>query len=136
MTYKKIHFIGIGGIGMSGAANLALGAGCAVSGSDFESSDMLHALELKGAHILTGAQDASRITNEIDLVVHSNAIQESNPELAQAQKLGISTKTYYQFVGELMGDKKQLVVTGMHGKSTTTAMLAQVLEYREKISLY
>lgn len=131
---KSVYFIGIGGIGMSGAARLALESGWQVSGTDLVDSDLVRALRADGAVVEVREADSARVAAGVDVVVYSNAIAAEHVELAAARARGMKTQTYYQFLGELFAEagKKQLVVTGMHGKSTTTAMLAQVLSAAER----
>ena len=122
-----VHFIGIGGISMSGLAELLLQEHFTVSGSDMRRSDLTRLLESRGAQIHIG-QRAANITPGIDLVVYTAAIHADNPELQQAEKLGIPTMTRAQFLGQVMNHYSlSMAVSGTHGKTTTTSMLSHIL---------
>lgn len=120
----KIYFIGIGGIGTSALAQYYLTQGHAVFGSDLSEGAMTKILKQKGAKVFVGPHKASNVKKGLDLVVYTNATEKNNPELLQAKKLKIKTKNYPQALGELTRRMKTVAVAGMHGKSTTTAMLA------------
>ncbi len=122
----KIHFIGIGGIGVSAIAQYYLAKGREISGSDLASSEITKLLKKKGIKIIIG-QKAKNITKDIDLVIYSPAIQPDNPELKQAKKFGIKCLSYPEALGELTKKHFTIAVSGTHGKSTTTAMLALIL---------
>ena len=123
---KKVHFIGIGGIGISAIARMMMLEGKKVSGSDRDESNITHELAKLGATISIG-QSAENVDEETDLVIYTVAIAEDNPELAQAKELGIQTVTYPQALGALSEEKYTIAVSGAHGKTTTTAMIAKVL---------
>ncbi len=123
---KKVHFIGIGGIGVSAVARMMLNDGNKVSGSDRSRSEITEMLENLGI-IINYEQKAENILADMDLIVYTIAVPDSNPELMQAKKLGIKTISYPQFVGEISKDKYTIAVTGTHGKTTTTAMIAKIL---------
>jgi|SRR5581483_6015739 len=123
----KIHFIGIGGIGVSALAQYYLAKGHDVSGSDLVQSEITDMLGAKGVTVAIG-QKKENITPGIDLVVHSPAVPTQNPELAQAKALGIKTISYPEALGELTKEYYTIAVSGSHGKSTTTSMIALVLE--------
>ncbi|MFH1047197.1 MAG: UDP-N-acetylmuramate--L-alanine ligase [Patescibacteria group bacterium] len=125
-TIKKIHLIGVGGIGVSAVAKLLLHAGIEVSGSDAFESEITHDLAAKGIDIFIG-HDAQNLPDGVDLVIRSGAVPDDNPELAAARQRGVRDLTYFQFLGEYARDKRVVAVAGTHGKSTTTAMLAQIL---------
>jgi len=122
----KIHFIGIGGIGISALVQYYLAMGHRVSGSDFVPSEITEFLKRKGAKILIG-NSARHITKDLDLVIFSPAVQSDNPEFKRAHYFGIKTISYPQALGELTKKYKTIAVAGAHGKSTTTAMTALVL---------
>jgi len=122
----KIHFIGIGGIGVSALAQYYLGKGNEVSGSDIASSETTEDLKKKGAVIFIGPNSAENI-KDYDLVVHSPAVKENNPELIEAEMKGIKILSYPRALGELTKEYITIAVSGTHGKSTTTAMISLVL---------
>lgn len=122
-----VHFIGIGGISMSGLAHILLDRGFTVSGSDRAASELTTALENMGATILIG-QKASNITSDIDVVVFTAAIHPDNEEYAAAVSKGIPMLTRAELLGQLMKNYKTAVaVSGTHGKTTTTSMLTEIL---------
>ncbi len=126
-NYKKVHMIGIGGIGMSAVAKLLVSYNKNVTGSDMGSTDILLDLKKRGIKIYTKHAD-SNIEEVTDLLIYSSAIPHDNEELVKAKQLGIKTLTYFEFIGELSLKYSTIVVTGTHGKSTTTAMLGMILE--------
>lgn len=119
---KKVHLIGAGGIGISAVGKLLLQRGVEVTGSDVIDSDTLRELEMAGATVSIGS-DQKRVSN-VDLVIYSSAVPEDDPERAAAGK----QTSYFEFLGELSKEYKTIVVSGTHGKSTTTAMLGLILE--------
>ncbi|MEE1086793.1 MAG: UDP-N-acetylmuramate--L-alanine ligase [Schaedlerella sp.] len=129
IDFKKpihIHFIGIGGISMSGLAEILLNEGFTVSGSDMKESALTQHLESKGARIFY-AQIASNITDDIDCVVYTAAISSSNEELMEVMSRGIPTLTRAALLGQLMKNyKTPVAVSGTHGKTTTTSMLSHI----------
>jgi UDP-N-acetylmuramate--alanine ligase len=122
----KVHFIGIGGIGVSALAQYYLGKGHEVSGSDLFGSKITEDLKEKGAAIFIGPNSATNI-NDYDLVIHSPAVKSNNPELAEAERKGIKILSYPQALGELTKEHFTIAVSGTHGKSTTTAMISLIL---------
>ncbi len=122
---KHYHFIGIGGIGMSGIAQLFLKKGFAVSGSDLKENKTTNELKSLGAVIFIG-HNAKNIVGS-DVVVYSSAIKEDNPELAAAGAGKITVIKRAQALAELMSDKVVITVTGSHGKTTTTSLAAYLL---------
>ncbi len=123
---KHIHFIGIGGAGMSGLARIALSHSMIVSGSDTKESSVVNALTALGATVRT-----SHLADNVigaDLVVYSNAIAASNPERVKAAELGILTLTRAGALAILMSESKSIAVAGTHGKTTTSSMLAVALQ--------
>ena len=123
---KKVHFIGIGGIGMSALAQYFKDQGCDISGSDRDVSPVTELLEKKGIQIVIG-QKAENVPVDAEIVVYSDAVPEDNPERARAQELGISQRSYFAMLGEVSAGKKTVAVAGTHGKTTTTGMLAKIL---------
>ena len=122
-----IHFIGIGGISMSGLAEILLKEGFTVSGSDNKASALTEQLEQNGAKVYIG-QRASNITDDIDLVVYTAAIHPDNAEWKAASDAGIPMLTRAQFLGQLMDNyAKSIAVSGTHGKTTTTSMISHIL---------
>ena len=125
MSGKHLHFIGIGGSSMSGLARFMLQKGCVVSGSDRDASHKTEALEKLGVKVYIG--HSAENVHGADLVVYSAAIPESNPERAEAKKLGIPQVERAVLLGRLMSTFDQAVcVSGTHGKTTTTSMIAQI----------
>jgi UDP-N-acetylmuramate--alanine ligase len=123
----KIHFIGIGGIGMSGIAQILLNQGYLISGSDINESDSVLYLRKKGASIYIG-HEASNVKN-VDIVVYSSAITDKNPEYANARFLGLPIIKRAEMLAELMRLKYGIAVAGTHGKTTTTSILATILDF-------
>lgn len=129
-TFKdanRFFFIGIGGIGMSGLARLLKAQGKEVSGSDSTRSSTIDELEEEDFPLSIG-HDAHHLDEDTECVVYSEAIPEENRELQKARELGIPTYTYFQALGEVSCDYRVIAVAGSHGKTTTTAMLALILE--------
>ncbi len=124
--YQHIHFVGIGGIGMSGIAELLLNLGYRISGSDVRASDITRRLESRGARISIGHDPAH--VEGADVVVLSSAIREDNPEVVAARKRGnVPVIRRAEMLAELMRLKYSVLVAGAHGKTTTTSMVATVL---------
>lgn len=122
-----IHFIGIGGISMSGLAEILLEEHFTVSGSDAKESDLTRHLEHMGVQIFYG-QKAENIIDGIDLVVYTAAISETNPEFARAKEVGLPMLSRAELLGQIMDNYKQsIAVAGTHGKTTTTSMISQIL---------
>lgn len=122
-----VHFIGIGGISMSGLSEILLDAGFKVKGSDRTPSPLTEHLEKRGAKIYYG-QSAENITDDVDLMVYTAAIKEDNPEFAAAKSKGIATLTRAQMLGQIMKNyETAIAVSGTHGKTTTTSMLTSIL---------
>jgi len=123
---KRVHFIGIGGAGMSGLARISLSHGITVSGSDAKDSSVVKALQALGATIST--QHVAGNVDGADLVVYSTAISTTNPELMRAQELKLATLTRAAALSILMSDSKSIAVAGTHGKTTTSSMMAVALQ--------
>ncbi|MFC1703744.1 UDP-N-acetylmuramate--L-alanine ligase [Candidatus Omnitrophota bacterium] len=124
---KSIHFIGIGGIGMSGIAHILLQQGCLISGSDIKENANTQRLQKQGARISIG-HSPDNITQLPDLVVYSSAISSSNPELITARERQIPVLKRAEVLADLMRDKIGIAVAGAHGKTTTTSLASFVLE--------
>lgn len=123
---KRIHFVGIGGAGMSGLARISLSHGITVSGSDAKDSSVVNALQALGATIST-THFATNVDGA-DLIVYSTAIPTSNPELMRAQELKLTTLTRAAALSILMSESKSIAVAGTHGKTTTSSMMAVALQ--------
>ncbi len=126
--YKNIHFIGIGGISMSGLAEILLIEGYKVSGSDNKESNIIDRLRKLGAEIYIGHE--KEIIQGKDLVIYTDAISADNIELVAAQSLGIDVIDRATFLGALMKNyKNSIAVSGTHGKTTTTSMIATITNH-------
>jgi UDP-N-acetylmuramate--alanine ligase len=122
---QRIHFVGIGGIGMSGIAEVLLNLGYKISGSDLKNSPVTQRLASLGATTFEG-HTAENVVGA-DVVVTSSAIAGDNPEVAEARKLHIPVIQRAEMLAELMRLKYGIAIAGMHGKTTTTSMVAAVL---------
>ncbi len=120
-----VHFIGIGGTGLSAIARLLLEMGYTVSGSDRALSPFAEALQRDGATVYVGHNAANVMS--ADWVVRSSAVSDDNPEVQEARKRGIPVFKRADFLGHLMEDRTGIAVAGAHGKTTTTSMIAWVL---------
>jgi len=130
LTNKKldwVHFIGIGGAGMSGIAKVLLDLGYKISGSDLNVTETTKRLGKNGATVFTGHK-ASNVQKGIDVVVVSSAIPEDNDEVKKAQEFNIPVIQRAEMLAKLMENQKAICVAGAHGKTTTTSMIALVLE--------
>ena len=123
---RRIHFIGIGGIGMSGIAELLVNLGYEVSGSDMQRTDITDRLESLGARIAQG-HDARNV-GDAEVVVYSSAVRPSNPEMVAARERGLAVVPRAELLAELMQLRQGIAVAGAHGKTTTTSMIALVLD--------
>ncbi len=126
LSKRAVHFIGVGGIGMSALARWFLAQKWAVSGSDITPSSLTRKLQREGVKVKIGHKKG-HISPKIALVVYNQAIPASNPELREARRLGIPILTYPEVLGVLSRGYKTIAVSGAHGKSTTTALLSLVL---------
>ncbi|MCE1224912.1 MAG: UDP-N-acetylmuramate--L-alanine ligase [Geobacteraceae bacterium] len=124
---EKIHFVGIGGIGMSGIAEVLLNLGYKVSGSDLRESDTTERLRSLGGEICIG-HAAENLTN-VDVVVTSTAVQSDNPEVIEAKHRMVPVIPRAEMLAELMRMKYGIAIAGTHGKTTTTSMVATVLTH-------
>lgn len=123
---RKVHFIGVGGCGMSGLAESLLAEKAVVSGSDVRQSSLTQRLTSLGGKIHT-CQQGDNIDDDVDAVVISAAIKEDNEELIRARQMGVPVYKYSQMLGLLMRRRVGVAIAGTHGKSTTTAMVAYIL---------
>ena len=124
-TYQRVHFIGIGGVGMSGIAEVLHNLGYAVSGSDRAQSPTAQRLQKLGITVFVG-HDAANV-DEADVVVTSSAIARDNPELVAARAARIPVVPRAEMLGELMRFRRGIAIAGTHGKTTTTSLAASVL---------
>jgi UDP-N-acetylmuramate--alanine ligase len=124
---EAIHFIGIGGISMSGLAEILIEEGFTVTGSDANESDLTRHLEAKGAKVAYG-QRAENITDDIDVVVYTAAVHPDNPEFISAREKKLNILTRAELLGQMMKNyENAIAVSGTHGKTTTTSMITEVL---------
>jgi len=123
----RVHFVGIGGIGMSGIAEVLVNLGYAVSGSDLAESETTRRLATLGADVAVGAHDATHIGDDVDVCVISSAVAFANPEVVRARELKIPVIARAEMLAELMRMKRGVAVAGTHGKTTTTSLVAAVL---------
>lgn len=123
---KRVHFIGLGGAGMSGIARIMLARGVWISGSDAKDSSVLAGLRTLGSEVFIGHQTSN--LGSADVLVVSSAIDELNPELVAAKKKGISILARAEALALLMSESKSIAVAGTHGKTTTTSMLTVALQ--------
>jgi UDP-N-acetylmuramate--alanine ligase len=122
---RRIHFVGIGGIGMSGIAEVLINLGYKVSGSDLKLSSVTQRLEKLGATVFEGHRKEN--IEGVEVVVTSSAIARTNAEVAEAHRLHIPVIQRAEMLAELMRLKYSIAIAGMHGKTTTTSMVAEVL---------
>ena len=127
MLQKKhrVHFVGIGGIGMSGIAEVLLNLGYAVTGSDLHESEVTGRLRKLGAQVFIGHEEDNLAANP-SVVVISTAVKYSNPEVLEARRRHIPVIPRAEMLAELMRMKYGVAVAGSHGKTTTTSMIAAV----------
>lgn len=124
---KKIHFVGIGGIGMSGIAEVLLNLGYQVSGSDLASTEITERLISLGASVYSG--HVTENLQDVDVVVTSTAVRVENPEVVEAHRQKIPVIPRAEMLAELMRMKYGVAVAGTHGKTTTTSMVATILTH-------
>jgi UDP-N-acetylmuramate--alanine ligase len=122
---KHIHFVGIGGIGMSGIAELLINLGYHVSGSDLKASPVIKRLERLGGKVFQG--HSAKNIEGADVVVYSSAVSFENPEVVEAREKGIPVIPRAEMLAELMRLKYGVAIAGAHGKTTTTSMVASIL---------
>ena len=128
---KKSHFIGIGGIGVSALARMMLSQKKKVSGSDILENIVNQRIKKLGAKVFI-SHKTSNLAKDIDIVIYSPAIKNDNSELVEAKKLKIPTYSYPEVLGLISKEKYTIAISGTHGKTTTTAMLAEVMISNKK----
>ena len=122
---KRIHFVGIGGVGMSGIAEVLLNQGFSVSGSDLGSNATTKRLKAAGARVFAG--HAAEQVADADVVVTSTAVKEDNPEVLEAKARKIPVVPRAMMLAELMRLRQGIAIAGTHGKTTTTSLVASIL---------
>ena len=128
---EKIHLIGIGGIGLSGLAQILHEQGNKVTGSDIEDSHIIATMQAKGIKITIG-HDENLINEDLDKIIYSSAIPEKNPELLKTKKLGIRVLKYSEAIKEFTENSYTIAICGTHGKTTVTAFSSLALLAGEK----
>lgn len=123
---RKLHFTGVGGIGMSALAQLLLMKGDVIVGSDRDESPVTEMLDKKGITVLIG-QKAENVADDTSMLVYSDAVPADNPERLRAEELGITQLSYFEMLGMVSQEKRTIAVSGTHGKTTTSGMLARIL---------
>ncbi len=126
-SLSRVHFVGIGGINMSGVAKLLARNGVQVSGSDVAASEATKELEQLNIPVKIG-HDATNVPAGCDLLIYTTAVSEENPERVEARKRGLTQLTNFEFLGFWTAGKRTVLVTGTHGKSTTTALTGLLFE--------
>ena len=122
---QRLHFVGVGGIGMSAIAQVMLAEGRSVTGSDLKQSPVTKRLAARGATVFEGHQ-ASHV-GSAQLVIRSSAVPDENPEVEEARRRGIPVVKRAAFLGQLMSEKRAIAVAGTHGKSTTSSLIGMAL---------
>lgn len=125
--YHRVHFIGIGGIGVSALAQWFLAQGAKVTGSNLSEELILALLRKRGARVKIGAHSAKNVPKNAELIIYTLAAPKDNPERKEARRRGIRQMSYPEAVGELTKNKFTIAICGAHGKSTTTALTALTL---------
>jgi UDP-N-acetylmuramate--alanine ligase len=124
---KSIHFVGIGGIGMSGIADILADRGLSVSGCDLKPSSATDLLKSRGIPVTTTGHDAAHLEG-MDAIVVTSAVKGGNPEVDAARQRGLRVIPRKEMLGALVNEKRSVGVSGTHGKTTTSAMISVVLE--------
>jgi len=122
---QRIHFIGVSGIGVSAVAKISIASGLLVTGSADVRNELTASLQKEGMRFFFGHRPQNVFG--VDLVVRSAAVPETNTEILEARRRGIPVMLYAEYLGKLMEEKEGIAVAGTHGKTTTTAMLGQIL---------
>jgi len=125
-NWKRVHLVGIGGINMSAVAKLLLAAGVRVTGTDVADSEIVRELAQRGVPMLIGPHDERHVPPDCDALIYTSAAPEDNPERVAARNRKIPEVNNFEWLGLWFGDKRVVLVTGTHGKSTTTALLGQM----------
>jgi UDP-N-acetylmuramate--alanine ligase len=123
---RRVHFVGIGGVGMCGLAEILADLGCRVSGSDVQEGPALERLRSRGVEVALG--HAAGQLGDADVVVVSSAIRPGNPEVAEAERRHVPVIPRAEMLAEIMRMKEGIAVAGSHGKTTTTSLIAHVLD--------
>ena len=126
MAGRRVHFVGIGGCGMSGLARIARQAGAVCTGTDSAGGATIDALRADGFDVAM-EQTAATVPKQVDMMVVSAAIPQDHPEVVEATRRGVEVVKYAQLLGQLMVGRTGVAIAGTHGKSTTTSLLAHVL---------
>lgn len=126
LIHKKVHFVGIGGIGMSALAKLLLANGCVVSGSNMVQNDQVDLLKNRGVKIFLN-HAAENLENNVEAVIHTSAVNDTNVEIKKAKDLSLPIFDYHEYLGLVAKQYKTIAISGTHGKSTTTAIVASIL---------
>ena len=124
--YAKVHFVGIGGIGMSALARILISLGVRVTGSDIAENTNIGALRELGALVWV-PHDAAKLPDDVELVVYTSAVSRDNPELVEASSRGVPLMSRGELLAEITRQRESLIVAGSHGKTTTTALLGKML---------
>lgn len=127
LRVRRVHFVGIGGVGMSGLAEILASVGLSVTGSDLREGEETRRLEALGIRVLTGGHRGENVAGA-DVVVYSSAVAEENPELSAAREAGIPVIKRAEMLAEVMRVKTGIAVAGSHGKTTTTSMTGAILQ--------
>lgn len=125
---KKIHFVGIGGIGISALAKYYLGCGFHITGSDLQENEITKNLKKMGIKIFIGEHKSENVPPNASLLIYSPAVSKENVELERARRMKIPCLSYPQALGELTKNHFTIAICGTHGKSTTTALIGLILE--------
>ncbi len=123
-SLKRVHLVGIGGINMSAVAKLLLHQGFVVTGSDVKQTEITDEVQAKGAQVFIGPHDERNVPVDCQLVIHTSAAPEDNPERVVAKNRHLPDLSNFEWLGEWFKENKVVLVTGTHGKSTTTGLLA------------
>jgi UDP-N-acetylmuramate--alanine ligase len=126
-NHNKFHFIGIGGIGVSAVARMLFLQGKEVTGSDNEQSEITDDLEKLGIKITIG-QEAGNISDDTEVIIHTIAVKDDNPEIIEARRRNLVCMSYPEALGELSKNMFTIAISGTHGKTTTTAMVGHILK--------
>ena len=126
LLHKKVHFVGIGGIGMSALAKLLTHNGCDITGSNLDVNDQVKILLDRNVEIHIG-HDALNIKNDVEAVVCSSAVNENNVEFKRAKEMNLPVFDYHEYLGLISKQFITIAVAGTHGKSTTTAIIGKIL---------
>jgi UDP-N-acetylmuramate--alanine ligase len=128
-TYKKAHFIGIGGIGMSAIAKYLRHNGVQVSGSDRSASEITHDLVMNYQVEFWEGTHEEKIESDTDVIIYSPAVPSDDPEYERGISLGISLLSYPELLGKITANKKTVAIAGTNGKTTTTAMTIEIMKH-------